>query len=260
MMPGMLRPDFGGARILGEDSTPLARRPAPRMAYLAETHPLYGHLSIGAMERLTRSFYPHWNQALLERILDHFQLPAAADAPAVERAAGQGVAGPGRGPDPELLILDDPTLGLDTVVRRDFLESMIQIIQRRGRTIFFSSHNLGDVERVADRIGILVDGVLRVDCPTEHFKEAIRKVVLEFRGTPPAFPFETGVLSDCTVGHRRELVIANYTDEHRAAAEATEARSIEVLELPLEDAFVEYTRGPEAVAAGFLERERCTKR
>ena len=83
--------------------------------------------------------------------------------------------------DPELLILDDPTLGLDTVVRRDFLESLIQIIHRRGRTILFSSHILGDVERVADRIGILVDGVLRVDCPTEHFKESIRKVVLEFR-------------------------------------------------------------------------------
>ena len=82
--------------------------------------------------------------------------------------------------DPELLILDDPTLGLDTVVRRDFLESLIQIIQRRGRTILFSSHILGDVERVADRIGILVDGVLRVDCPTDHFKESIRKVVLEF--------------------------------------------------------------------------------
>ena len=59
--------------------------------------------------------------------------------------------------------LDDPTLGLDTVVRRDFLESLIQIIQRQGRTILFSSHILGDVERVADRIGILVDGVLRVE-------------------------------------------------------------------------------------------------
>ena len=77
--------------------------------------------------------------------------------------------------DPELLILDDPTLGLDTVVRRDFLESLIQIIQRRGRTILFSSHILGDVERVADRIGILVDGVLRVDCPTDHFKNSVRE-------------------------------------------------------------------------------------
>ena len=90
--------------------------------------------------------------------------------------------------DPELLILDDPTLGLDTVVRRDFLESLIQIIQRRGRTILFSSHILGDVERVADRIGILVDGVLRVDCPTDHFKESVRKVMLEFDGEPPELP------------------------------------------------------------------------
>ena len=85
-------------------------------------------------------------------------------------------------------MLDDPTLGLDTVARRDFLMSMIHLVQRQGRTILFSSHILADVERVADRIGILVDGVLRVDCPTEHFKESVTKVVLEFAVQPPRFP------------------------------------------------------------------------
>ena len=83
---------------------------------------------------------------------------------------------------------------------------MIQIIQRRGRTILFSSHILGDVERVADRIGILVDGVLRVDCPTEHFKESIRKVVLEFSAAPPAFPACPGLVQAWQVGNKLELV------------------------------------------------------
>jgi len=91
--------------------------------------------------------------------------------------------------------LDDPTLGLDTVVRRDFLESLIQIIQREGRTILISSHILADVERVADRIGILVDGVLRVDCPTDYFKMSLRKIVLEFATQPPAFPACDGLVS-----------------------------------------------------------------
>ena len=146
--------------------------------------------------------------------------------------------------DPELLILDDPTLGLDTNVRRDFLESMIQIIQRRGRTILFSSHVLGDVERVADRVGIMVDGVLRVDCPAEHFKRSVRKVVAEFGREPPALPPCEGLLSDWRVGTRRELVFVGYGPHQRAAVEALSPRHVEVAELNLEDAFIEYTRGP----------------
>ena len=146
-------------------------------------------------------------------------------------------------PDPELLILDDPTLGLDTVVRRDFLESLIQIIQRRGRTILFSSHILGDVERVADRIGIMVDGVLRVDCPTERFKEAVTKVVIEFQSSPPPPPRCTGVVSSWQIGHRLELVIVDFNDEHRRVIESLSPFSWDAVELSLEDAFIEYTRG-----------------
>jgi ABC-2 type transport system ATP-binding protein len=146
-------------------------------------------------------------------------------------------------PDPELLILDDPTLGLDTVVRRDFLESLIQIIQRRGRTILFSSHILGDVERVADRIGILAGGVLRVDCPTETFRERIRKVVLEFHGPPPEQVACPGLVSRRQVGSQLELVTVGYDDAQRTAIESLQSHSIEVLDLNLEDAFIEYTRG-----------------
>jgi ABC-2 type transport system ATP-binding protein len=146
-------------------------------------------------------------------------------------------------PDPELLILDDPTIGLDTVVRRDFLESMIQIIQRQGRTILFSSHILSDVERVADRIGILVDGVLRVDCPTEVFKQSVKKVVLEFRAEPPAFESCAGVISCRSLGTRMEMILVQPDQEHWRRIAAMEPVSQDVLELNLEDAFIEYTRG-----------------
>jgi ABC-2 type transport system ATP-binding protein len=147
-------------------------------------------------------------------------------------------------PDPELLILDDPTLGLDTVVRRDFLESMIQIIQRQGRTILFSSHILGDVERVADRIGIMDAGVLRADCPTESFRESVCKLVLEFAGHPPEAPAIPRLVSLRHVGANLEVVLVGYDDAQREAVEALRPQSIEVLDLNLEDAFIEYTRGP----------------
>ena len=123
---------------------------------------------------------------LVDQILDHFELARTQKFRRLSRGQQAQVSlALAVAPDPELLMLDDPTLGLDTVVRRDFLESLIQIIQRQGRTILFSSHILGDVERVADRIGIMVGGVLRVDCRTETFRESIRKLVLEFAGTPP---------------------------------------------------------------------------
>ena len=121
---------------------------------------------------------------------------------------------------------------------------MIQIIQRRGRTILFSSHILGDVERIADRVGVMMDGVLQVDCPVEHFKSSIRKVVVEFARQPPVFPMCDGLIGDWQVGTRRELVFVGFGPRQRAAIESLGPVRIDIAELNLEDAFIEYTRGP----------------
>ncbi len=102
---------------------------------------------------------------------------------------------------------------------------------------------LSDVERVADRIGIMVDGVLRVDCPTDHFKSAVRRVVLEFVGTAPRFPSCPGLVSQRQIGGRLELIMVGYSPAHAEMAEALGATSVEVLEMNLEDAFIAYTRG-----------------
>jgi ABC-2 type transport system ATP-binding protein len=245
MLLGMVHADFGTAEILGDDASNLRPETRARVAYLAEGHPLYRSMTVGQAVRFTRPFYPAWNNTLVEQILEHFEISPKAKIRRLSNGQRAQVSlALAVAADPELLILDDPTLGLDTVVRRDFLESLIQIIQRRGRTILFSSHILGDVERVADRIGILVDGVLRVDCPTEHFKDSIRKLVLTFPGTPPHVPPWPGLVSSRAMGRKLELVLVGYSDEHRRLAEALQPRSLEAIELNLEEAFIEYTRGP----------------
>ena len=244
MLTGMVRPDAGEARLLGENSWDLPPAARARIAYLAEGGALYPLMTIAGIARFTKPFYPAWNGELFEQILDHFELSRTRRIWRLSRGQRAQVSlALALAPEPELLILDDPTLGLDTVVRRDFLESMIQIIQREGRTILFSSHILGDVERVADRIGILVDGVLRVDCPTDHFKQSVCRLVLTFAGPPKPFPEAEGIISDTAIGHRRELVIANYSDEHRQKAESLLPMTLEVVNLNVEDAFIEYTRG-----------------
>lgn len=245
MLAGMVHPDAGTMQLLGEDASTLSPPTRGRIAYLAEGHPLIDWMTIGQLVTFTRAFYPTADGKLVEQILDHFGLPLKAKINRLSKGERAQVSlALAIMPDPELLILDDPTLGLDTNVRRDFLESMIQIIQRRGRTILFSSHILGDVERIADRIGIMMDGVLRVDCPVEHFKSSVRKVVVEFGRLPPVFPKCDGLIGDWQVKTRCELVFVGFGPRQRAAIEALEPVRIDVAELNLEDAFIEYTRGP----------------
>jgi ABC-2 type transport system ATP-binding protein len=248
MLTGMVRPDFGRVELLGESVESLSTATRARIAYLAEGHPLYGWMTIREAVAFTTSLYPRASeaQALAEQVLDHFGLPPRAKIARLSKGQRAQVSlALAVAPGPELLILDDPTLGLDANVRRDFLESMIHIIQRRGRTILFSSHVLGDVERVADRVGVMVDGVLRVDCPADHFKRSVRKVVAEF-GRPNDAPLSPcpGLLGDWQAGTRRELVFVGWGPAQRAAVEALGPVRVEVRELNLEDAFIEYTRGP----------------
>ena len=257
MLLGMVQADYGEAELLGESATELTPETRARIAYIAEGHPLYNWMTIDEAVRFTRSFYPRWNETLTDQILDHFELSRRkklrrlSNGQRAQVSLALAVA-----PEPELLILDDPTLGLDTVVRRDFLESLIQIIQREGRTILFSSHILGDVERVSDRIGIMVDGVLRVDCPTDYFRSAVKKLLLEFSGPAPEDFACPGLVHAWNLGSQLELVLVGYDDEQRSAVEALDPKGIEVIDLNLEEAFVEYTRGRRRSLPLFAKEER----
>ncbi len=256
MLLGMVQPDSGSAELLGENVAELRAETRERIAYIAEDHPMYTWMSIGEAVRFTRSFYPQWNDTLVEQILDHFELSRKQKLRRLSKGQRAQVSlALAVAPEPELLILDDPTLGLDTVVRRDFLESLIQIIHRKGRTILFSSHILGDVERVADRIGIMVGGVLRVDCPTDLFRESIKKVVLDFSGPAPEGFACQGLVNSWNRGSQLDLVLVGYDDPQRAAIEALEPRSIEVVDLNLEEAFIEYTRGRKRSLPLFAQEE-----
>jgi len=240
---GMVHADAGRAILLGEDSRALRCETRAKIAYLAEGHRLYRWMSVGEAVRFTRGFYRVWNERFLTNTLDHLGISSKAKIGRLSNGQRAQVSlCLALAPDPQLLILDDPTLGLDTVVRRDFLESMIHLIQRSGRTILFSSHILGDVERVADRIGVLVDGVLRVDCPTDRFTQALSRVVLEFVGSAPRFPDCAGLVSQRQIGAKLELIVVDYGAEHAAIAESLGAVNVEVLQMNLEDAFIAYTR------------------
>ena len=122
-------------------------------------------------------FFPNWNNRIFRGIAGHFGLKPAARVKDLSRGERAGLClALTLAPEPELLLLDDPGLGLDPVARRSLIESMIYLTRKSDRTIFFSSHNIADVERVADYIAVLDRSVLRACCPLETFQESVRQV------------------------------------------------------------------------------------
>lgn len=243
MLMGLVEPDYGSAWMLGEEVSQLKPETRGKIAYLAEGHPLYPWMTVKQCVDFCAPFYPNWNSRMVEQVLDHFALSPKKKIKHLSRGQrGQLSLTLAVAPDPDLLILDDPTLGLDPTVRRDFLDSIVQIIQRPGRTILFSSHILPDVERVADRIGVMLDGVLRVDCPTELFKESVMKVVCEFAESVPSIPSIPGMIQQRQLGRKLELSFVRYSVEQRTELEKLHPKKIEEISLGLEDAFIEYTR------------------
>jgi len=144
--------------------------------------------------------------------------------------------------DPELLILDDPTLGLDTVARRRFLELAIDLIQQQGRTILFCSHILSDVERIADRIGILAGGKLVVDCPLEQLKKRVKKLRVIFPESPPPDLYLTEIINQQTQGRELVITVANWNKQKQTVLETFKPSSCTEIPMSLEDIFIECTK------------------
>ncbi len=137
-------------------------------------------------------------------------------------------------------MLDDPGLGLDPVARRALIESMIFLTRKSDRTIFFSSHHLSDVERVADYIAVLDRSLLRACCPLDTFQKSVQQVRLRFSGAPPAFPKIPGLLQAIRTETGLRVTCVHYNSEAERILRALSPVEMEAVPLGLEDAFISY--------------------
>lgn len=241
MLMGLVSPTRGSATVLGEDCQNLSPEARARIGYLAEGHQVYGWMTVQECGAWQARFYPRWNDAIFQGVVEHFRLKPNTLAKNLSRGERTGLClALTLAPEPELLILDDPALGLDPVARRSLLQSMLYVTRRADRTILFSSHLLSDVERVADRIAILHGGVLRASCTLETFRERVRQVALHFSGPVPNLPEIPGLLHRFRTEDEVVLTLANYTGEMQRQLETLGADRITPVPLGLEDAFIDY--------------------
>ncbi len=240
---GLEPPTRGQTFLLDAESTELSAKLHSRIGYVAEGHNLIQNYRVGRLIKLCKDLSLQWNDEFFNHLIETFRLPA--DRKVKELSIGMRAQlnlALAMAIDPELLIFDDPTLGLDTVARRQFLELAIELIQQQGRTILFCSHILSDVERIADKIGILAAGKLVVDCPLEELKERIKKLRIIFPESAPPNLYLTEIINQQIQGREMVVTVANWNKQKQTVLETFKPSSCTEIPMSLEDMFIECTK------------------
>jgi ABC-2 type transport system ATP-binding protein len=236
---GMFQAQSGTVRVFGLDPVENPVGTLGRIGYLSEDRDLPDWMRLSELMSYTQAFYPDWDETYAEGLRQMFDLDANARVKSLSRGqrarAGLLVALAHR---PQLLILDEPSSGLDPVVRRDILSAIIRTIADEGRTVLFSSHLLDEVERVADRVAIIHRGRILLTAPMDEIKDTHRRVTLRFEAPVEYPPPLVGALSRDGRGAEWTYVCNGESSQLRRAAEALGATVVADAALSLDEIFV----------------------
>ena len=247
LLLGIISPDAGEIRLFGapirseKDSVAVRRR----IAFVSEDKELYPFMNVGEMIRFTRPFYPTWRSDLEEKYLRLFRLPLDKQTLKLSkgmRAQLMLLLAMARGA--ELLIMDEPTSGLDPVAAEGVLQALAELAASDGTTIFFSSHQLTEVEQICDRVCLIDEGKTVIDGVLDDLKSRYRRVVLVFDGELPRnLSIVPGV--DHLRCQGRTASILTHTDVDGLVDRVRELApaSVDVHSVSLKELFLDHVRG-----------------
>jgi len=242
MLLGMIRPTAGSGIVLGKQITDAEenRKLRRRVAYVAEDKPLYGYMTVEQTIRFASSFYPDWRTDVEEKLLRDYELPLRRKVKMLSKGMRTKLAlllAFAR--RPELLILDEPSEGLDPVG----IEHLLQVLVARsaeGVSVFFSSHQIAEVERIADHVCILEKGCLLVDASLDQLRQLYRRIDLVFSSLPPEREFWiSGVQRIQTSGCQMSVFASSNAEAVIERAHDWNAASVEVAPVGLREIFLE---------------------
>lgn len=240
MLMGFLEPTRGSCEVLGHDSRTLTPEIRARIGHTVEGHFLYPWMRVRDCERFGRETHPKWDGTFFEQSVRRFGIDCEAKVSWLSRGqrAGVSLASTLAG-DPELLILDDPALGLDPVSRRALNETIIEFCESGERTVLLSSHLLDDVERVADRVALMVDGRMLVDSTLDDFRSRVAAWIVESTDDPTIDHTIPGMVHCRSLGSRWHITVADPSEATVQAIESIGAR-VESTDVSFEDAVLAY--------------------
>jgi ABC-2 type transport system ATP-binding protein len=217
---GFIEPDVGASEVLGCPSRQLTPDLRDRIGYVSEGHVLYRWMTVSDVLRFEKGTRNRFDSALAEHTVKRLGLAPKQRVGRLSRGQRAQLAlAVTMATRPDVLVLDDPAMGLDAVMRREFLEAMIDVLGDEHRGVLFSSHILSDVERIADRVGILSEGRLIVDATLEDLKRRVQKRRARFAGSKvPELP---GLLRARRVRDGLDLLLLDIDSERETALART---------------------------------------
>jgi len=240
---GMCRPTSGRARVFGlpvdrENAAVEIRR---RTAFVSEEKDLYGYMTVQEMVRFTAAFFPRWRSDLEQRYLQRFELPCERKIKALSLGMRTKLAvllALCRGAD--LLVLDEPTSGLDPAMTEEVLQALVTHVASEETTVFFSSHQIAEVDQIADRVAIIDRGRAVVTGALDDLRENFRRIQLVFDADAPEPAFRApGVERARRKGRVLTILSSAGADQILEEARSLNPVSVDVIPVTLKEIFLE---------------------
>ncbi len=236
---GLLKAQSGSVRVFGLDPVADPVGVLSRIGYLSEDPDMPGWMRVRELIRYVAAFYPTWDHEYAERLRREFGLDPNTKIKHLSKGqrarAGLLVA---LAYKPELLLLDEPSSGLDPIVRRDILGAIVRTIADEGRTVLFSSHLLAEVERVSDQVAMIKSGRILFCDALDRVKNRHARLTLRFEDPQPTPPRLAGALAWDGAGREWTAVCSGNSNQWQLEAAAIGAQVIEQSAVSLDEIFI----------------------
>ncbi len=236
---GLLKAQTGRVRVFGCDPVADPVGVLSRIGYLSHENDLPEWMRVDELLQYNRAFYPTWDDAYAEELRGTFELNPGKKIKQLSRGqrarAGLLIALAHR---PEILLLDEPSTGLDPIARRDILTAVIRTVCEEGRTVLFSSHLLDEVERVSDHVAMIDEGRIVLCDTLDRIKDSFHCLTVRFDAPQVSTPVLAGALGWKGSGHEWTAVCNGRLDALQAAAAGAGAQIVDRHIPSLDEIFV----------------------
>lgn len=240
---GLLHPDAGRIRVLGLDPVTQGLELRTRVSLLSEESALYPWMKVRQLIGFAAALHPRWDSGLAARLIERLELEPEEKIESLSRGTRAKVALViAVACRPEVLLLDDPTAGLDPLVRREVLQGILEAMSDEGGAVVYASHLVHDIERVADRIALLERGRVLLEGSLEELKRRTLQVRAVFADDAPVAARLPGAIHREVEGRVLSFVSDAPAAELQAGLRDLGALETEVTPLSLEEILVAYLR------------------
>ncbi len=236
---GLLRCQSGAVRVFGEDPVLNPQRALAHIGYLSEERDIPDWMRIAEFCNYIHAFHPSWDEDYARELLQTFSLDRDKRIGDLSRGMRAQVALIGAvAHKPDLLVLDEPSSGLDAIVRKDILNAVVRTISEEGRTVLFSSHLLEEVERLSDHVIMIQEGRIVMNEPLEMLGRSHHVSELRFGEIQATLPLMTDVLTVSGEGRSWHVIHCSSPDQLSESVQSLQGELVSTRHASLEEIFV----------------------